>query len=56
MDDVLCERFAFFEHEDLVRVDDGADALCDDERGAAFHQRVERGLDLRFGGEINGRG
>lgn len=44
----LCDA-AFFEHDDLVGVADGAQAVGDDEARPAFHEAVEAGLDEAFG-------
>ena len=52
----LRHDLAFIQHQDLVGVDHGADALRDDEGRAAFHQRVERFLDLRLGRQIHAGG
>ena len=35
-------------HQDAVGVDDGGEAMGDDERRAARHQRIERALHERF--------
>ena len=45
----LFAQAAFVEDEDAVGVLDGAEAVRDDERGAAAEQAVERFADLEFG-------
>ena len=49
---VECSAFddpALIEHQNLVRVADGREAVRDDERRAAAHRRVDRFLNLAFG-------
>ena len=41
------------EHENLVRLANGAQALCDDERGTPFHQPRERLLYEHLGRRID---
>ena len=43
------DQRAFIEDKDAVGVDDGGEAVCDDEAGAVFGDLVERVLDLFFG-------
>ena len=45
----LFAEASFVEDEDSVGVLNGAEAMCDDERGAAAEQTVERFADLEFG-------
>ena len=47
---------AFVQHQDFVGVEDGADALGDDERGVPVHQRGERVLNVGLGRHVHGAG
>ena len=47
---------ALVQHQDLVGVAHGADALGDDKAGAPFHQPVERLLDLVLGDGVDAAG
>ena len=47
---------ALVEHDDFIGVDDGREAMRDDQRGAAARDAVERVLDLALGEGIERRG
>ena len=50
----LLDDFSLLKHHDDVRVFDGLDPVCDVDAGAAFHQPIERVLDLLFVGAVEG--
>src|SRR5690606_33012540 len=47
---------AFLKHEDPVRLEDGGEAMCNHDRGAAPHQMLQRFLHQRFTLCIESRG
>ena len=50
----LLDDFSLLKHHDDVRVFDGLDPVRDVDAGAAFHQPIERVLDLLFVGAVEG--
>ena len=50
------DDFAVVDDEHLVSVADGAEAVGDDEAGAALHQAQQGFLDARFGAGIDAAG
>lgn len=52
----LFDEFAFGNHEDLIGVTNGGEAVGDNERGAVFHQALEGFVDEAFGFGIEGGG
>ena len=47
---------ALVQHQDLIRIQHGADPLGDHKAGASFHQPVERLLNLVFGRQVHAAG
>ena len=50
------DNAAFVKHDNAIRIAHRAQAMRDDEAGAAFHGGVERRQDLRLGLGVHGGG
>lgn len=56
---VMCSAFndsAVIEHDDLIGIADGAEAMSDDERRATVEQYFQRVLKTRFRGTVDAAG
>ena len=49
-------HLATLQHDDLVGIDDGGQAVGDDQRGAVFRHLLQRRLDLVLGEAVERRG